>query len=188
MELFGHSTPQSVLLESFHPPLGLNVACCVPHVVTPVREEKMWSFSGNYFRTQNSAVQDVVRCHGQAFIFVDTRQTPLFIVRNKVFPFHETQLIEAMDVGSSHMTASFHGLASASAASSSHDLIELESKGDWFERSAIITLLSTESVIGQISRKILNMGWLRGSRLGVVEVRNYLEEEGIGTWSLGLLR
>lgn len=37
-------------------------------------------------------------------------------------------------VGSSRMIASFHNLASANAASSSHDLIELECKGDWFDR------------------------------------------------------
>lgn len=37
-------------------------------------------------------------------------------------------------VGSSLMIASFHNLASANAASSSHELIQLECKGDWFDR------------------------------------------------------
>lgn len=36
-------------------------------------------------------------------------------------------------VGSSRMIASFHNLAFANAASS-HDLVELEFKGDWFDR------------------------------------------------------
>ncbi|EIM79548.1 DUF567-domain-containing protein [Stereum hirsutum FP-91666 SS1] len=175
MGLFGHSTSQSVLLEPFHPPIGLNAAFCMPHVETLVMKEKMWSFSGDDFSIQNSAGQDVVRCHGQAFSwrdrkeFKDARQMPLFTVRNKVLAFHKTQLIEAMDgtdlctvkkkfsIGSSRMIASFHNLASANASSSSHDLIELECKGDWFDRSAIITLLGTERVVGQISRKILNM-------------------------------
>lgn len=122
MGLFGHSTSQSVLLEPFHPPIGLNAAFCMPHVETLVMKEKMWSFSGDDFSIQNSAGQDVVRCHGQAFSwrdrkgaffygrgtlgplvdcdsteFKDARQMPLFTVRNKVLAFHKTQLIEAMD-------------------------------------------------------------------------------------------
>lgn len=73
MGLFGHSTPQSVLLELFHPPRGPNAAFCVPHVVTLVMKEKMWSFSGDYFSIQNSAGHDVVRCHGQAFSWRDRK-------------------------------------------------------------------------------------------------------------------
>lgn len=34
---FGHSTPHSVLLDPFHPPLSLNPAFCAPHVETLVQ-------------------------------------------------------------------------------------------------------------------------------------------------------
>lgn len=55
MSLSGHSTPHSVLLEPFHPPIGLNAAFCMPLVETLAMKENMWSFSGDDFNIQNLA-------------------------------------------------------------------------------------------------------------------------------------
>ncbi|EIM81416.1 DUF567 domain protein [Stereum hirsutum FP-91666 SS1] len=170
MGLFGQSSHHNVNFQPFNPPIGLNPAFCAPHVETLIMKEKIWSFSGDDFSIKNSAGHDIVRCHGQAFSwrdrkeFKDARGTPLFTLRNKVIAFHKTQLIEAMDgtdlctvkkrfsIGTSRMVASFHNFAS-----SSHEHIELECKGDWFDRSAIITLAGTDRVVAQISRKLFNV-------------------------------
>ncbi|EIM79716.1 uncharacterized protein STEHIDRAFT_173038 [Stereum hirsutum FP-91666 SS1] len=73
MGLFGHSTPQSVLLEHFRLPIGLNAAFCLLHVETLVMKKKMWSISGDDFSIQISPGQDVVRCDGQGFSWRDRK-------------------------------------------------------------------------------------------------------------------
>lgn len=49
-------------------------------------------------------------------------------------------------VGSSRMIALFNNLASANATSSSHDLIEIECKRDWFEFDRCVSFLCPSSV------------------------------------------
>lgn len=49
MGLFGHSTPQAVVLQPFHPPISLNAAFCTPYVETLIMKEKVWSLSGDDF-------------------------------------------------------------------------------------------------------------------------------------------
>lgn len=53
-------------------------------------------------------------------------------------------------VGTTRLTAHFHNSASDNSS------IDLECKGDWFDRSAVITIAGSDRAVGQISRSGLN--------------------------------
>ena len=100
--------------------------------------------------------------------FADSAGRPLFSLRTRHFTIHKTFYAEAPDgrelfevkgkfsIGTSKMIATFTNTASTNAP------VELVVKGDWFDRSAMITL--GDQVVAQIARKLLNMREIFGGQ------------------------
>lgn len=100
--------------------------------------------------------------------FASNTGQPLFSLRTRHFTLHKTFYAEAADgrelfevkgkfsIGTSKMVASFANAASTG------ESVELLVKGDWFDRSATITL--GDVVVAQIARKLLNMREIFGGQ------------------------
>jgi uncharacterized protein YxjI len=154
----------------------------MPHQTTLVMREKVWSLSGDTFHIVDQNNHEVLQCRGQAMSlsdrkeFADSSGRPLFSLRTRHFTIHKTFYAESPDgrelfevkgkfsIGTSKMVATFVNTASSNAG------VELLVKGDWFDRSATITL--GERVVAQIERKRLNMREIFG---GQQTVGSFLE-------------
>jgi len=148
------------------PPLGVNPNYCMAKQTTLVLKEKVWSLSGDSFSVTDEAGMAVCKCQGKTFSFSDRKEfadnqgRPLFDLRNKLMSIHKTFYAQApngdhlfevkskFSIGKSKMIATFNN-------ASTNAPIELLVKGDWFDRSATITL--NGMVIAQISRHFMNM-------------------------------
>jgi uncharacterized protein YxjI len=153
-------------LAPLSPPLGVNPAYCVPRQTVLVMKEKVWSLSGDTFHIVDENGHEVVQCRGQAFSlsdrkeFADSAGRPLFSLRTRHFTLHKsfyaedaggTVLFEVkgkFSIGSSKMIATFTNRSNGAP-------IELLVKGDWFDRSATITM--GNQVIATIGRSYFNM-------------------------------
>ncbi|KAL3424743.1 DUF567 domain protein [Phlyctema vagabunda] len=158
--------PVNQQLQPVHPPLGVNPAYCVPQQTTLVLKEKVWSLSGDTFHIVDQNGREVVQCRGQAFSisdrkeFADTSGRPLFSLRTKLLSIHKSFYAEApsgghlfevkgkFSIGSSKMIALFTNASNKAP-------VELVIKGDWFDRSATISMGNI--VVAQIGRSFFNM-------------------------------
>jgi uncharacterized protein YxjI len=136
--------------------------------------EKVWSLSGDTFHIVDEKNHEVLQCRGQTMSlsdrkeFADNAGRPLFSLRTRHFTLHKTFYAETADgrelfevkskfsIGSSKMIATFTNTASTNAP------VELLIKGDWFDRSATITM--GDVVVAQIARKMLNMREIFGGQ------------------------
>merc|ERR1712036_95527 len=130
-------------LPPVNPALGVNPAYCVNKQTTLVMKEKVWPLSGDTFHIVDENNHEVVQCRGQTFSISDRKEfaespsgETLFEVKGK------------FSIGSSKMVATFVN-------ASTKQNVELLIKGDWFDRSATITMGNI--VVAQISRSYFNM-------------------------------
>ncbi|CZS93917.1 related to DUF567 domain protein [Rhynchosporium graminicola] len=160
-------------LPPIQPALGVNPAYCVNKQTTLVMKEKVWSLSGDTFHIVDENNHEVVQCRGQTFSISDRKQfasstgQPLFSLRTRLLRLHKSFYAEGANgqvlfevkgkfsIGSSKMVATF-------ANASTKQNIELLIKGDWFDRSASITMGNI--VVAQISRSYFNMREIFGGQ------------------------
>ncbi|KAG4416951.1 hypothetical protein IFR04_009895 [Cadophora malorum] len=153
-------------LPPVNPALGVNPAYCVNKQTTLVMKEKVWSLSGDTFHIVDENNHEVVQCRGQTFSlsdrkeFADSSGRPLFSLRTRLLSLHKSFYAESpsgetlfevkgkFSIGSSKMVATFVN-------ASTKQNVELLIKGDWFDRSATITMGNI--VVAQISRSYFNM-------------------------------
>ncbi|KAE9378774.1 DUF567-domain-containing protein [Stipitochalara longipes BDJ] len=153
-------------LAPLNPPLGVNPAYCTPKQTVLCMKEKVWSLSGDTFHIVDENGHEVVQCRGQAFSlsdrkeFADSSGRPLFSLRTRHFTLHKSFYAEdasgktlfevkgKFSLGSSKMIATFTNQSNGAP-------IELLVKGDWFDRSAVITM--GNQTIATIGRSYFNM-------------------------------
>jgi len=166
-------TAQMSQLAPLNPPLGVNPNYCVQKQTTLVMKEKVWSLSGDTFHIVDEQGFEVLQCRGQALSLSDRKEfsdragRPLFSLRTRHFSLHKSFYAEGPDglvlfevkgkfsIGTSKMVATFTN-------ASNRAPIELVVKGDWFDRSATITL--GDIVVAQISRSFFNAGQIFGGQ------------------------
>jgi uncharacterized protein YxjI len=166
------ATPQ---ITAFIPPLGPqppNPAFYSVQPVTLEMKEKILSLSGDDFTITTSTGTPVCKCKGKKMTlhgtknFTDMAGNELFTVKNKTLALQKSFVCESphgysfeikghFSIGSSKSTIHFKN------ASDGREL-ELDMKGDWFDRSAAITLNGRP--VAEISRKMLNAREMSGSK------------------------
>ncbi|KAH8595820.1 tubby C-terminal-like domain-containing protein [Bisporella sp. PMI_857] len=165
-----------VNLPPVQPHLGINAAFCVPHQTVLKMQEKVWSLSGDTFHITDQAGVEVVQCRGTTLSlsdrkqFLDARGQPLFALRTKLLALHKTYYGETQDgttlftvkakfsIGKAKMNATFTNLAS------DKKEIELCIRGDWFDKSAQITIGEGGPVVASINRSVLTAGQIFGGQ------------------------
>jgi uncharacterized protein YxjI len=162
-------------ITPFIPPLGPqppNPAFYSTEPVTLQMKEKILSLSGDDFTITTTAGTPVCKCKGKKLTlhdtkhFTDVQGNELFTVKNKTLALQKSFVCESphgysfeikghFSIGSSKSSIHFKN------ASDGRDL-ELNLKGDWFDRSAAITLAGRP--VAEISRKMLNAREMFGSK------------------------
>lgn len=162
-------------MTPFIPPLGpqpANPAIYSPEPITLQMKEKVLSLSGDDFTITTTTGTPVCKCKGKLIslhgtkTFTDVAGTELFTVKKKTFALQKSFVCESphgysfevkghFSIGSSKSSVHFKN------ASDGRDL-ELELKGDWFDRSAAITLAGRP--VAEISRKMLNAREMLGDK------------------------
>jgi len=153
-------------LLAFNPPLGPNVKYCVPQETMLHMKEKAFSLSGDDFTVKTTTGMEICRCKGKVLsisdkkVFTDMQGHELFALKNKHFTIHKSFHAERPDgkdvfvvkgqfsILSSKSTCEF-----TNASDGRH--VELEIKGDWWDRSASITFGGEP--VAHISRSFFNM-------------------------------
>ncbi|KAE8446675.1 hypothetical protein EG329_011718 [Mollisiaceae sp. DMI_Dod_QoI] len=160
-------------LAPINPPLGVNPNYCMNKQTTLVMKEKVWSLSGDTFHIVDENGLEVVQCRGQAMSLSDRKEftsstgAPLFSLRTKLLSIHKSFYAELpsgeilfevkgkFSIGTSKMIATF-----TNASNRAH--IELLVKGDWLDRSAVISMDGT--TVATIGRSYFNMREIFGGQ------------------------
>jgi len=155
------------------PPLGVHPAFSPPQQTTLIMKEKVFSLSQDNFSITDINSVPVLSCHGTVFsmsgrkTFSGVDGMPLFDLRHRLWSIPRKFYGEAeggreifevrkrWSFGKSKLTASFVN-------ASTGQPIELLVQGDWFDRSATITIQDTDIVVAQISRQFMNARQLLG--------------------------
>ena len=172
-------------ITAFIPPLGPqppNPAFYSPEPVILQMKEKILSLSGDDFTITTSTGTPVCKCKGEKMSLHDTKNftdmagNELFKVKNKTLALQKSFVCESphgysfeikghFSIGSSKSSIHFKN------ASDGRDL-ELNMKGDWFDKSAAITLDGRP--VAEISRKMLNARDMLGGKQTVSLPSDYL--------------
>ncbi|CZR54773.1 related to DUF567 domain protein [Phialocephala subalpina] len=165
--------PGPVQLAPVNPPLGVNPNYCVQKQTTLVMKEKVWSLSGDTFHIMDENNHEVVQCRGQTLSLSDRKEfatssgTPLFSLRTKLLSIHKSFYAESpsgqllfevkgkFSIGTSKMIATFTNASNKAP-------VELLIKGDWFDRSAVISMNGT--TVATIGRSYFNMREIFGGQ------------------------
>ncbi|KAF1985500.1 DUF567-domain-containing protein [Aulographum hederae CBS 113979] len=153
-------------LAVFNPPLGPNPKYFMPEETTLTMKEKAFSLSGDDFTIKTTSGIDVCKCKGKMVSlhdskeFVDPQGVHLFTLKNKLIALHKSFRAEGPD-GKDLFTVKGH-FSLMSSKSSCHFInasdgreMELDIKGDWFDRSANITCQGQP--VATLSREFFNM-------------------------------
>ncbi|MCJ1274878.1 hypothetical protein MMC21_002676 [Puttea exsequens] len=155
-----------VHLEAFNPPLGPTLSQCHPEPVTLHMKEKAFSLSGDDFTVKTVAGLEVCKCKGKMLslsdkkVFTDIQGKELFALKNKHFTIHKSFHAEGPDGKDLFVVKGEFSLLAAKSsvhfknASDGHE-IELDVRGDWFDRSANITFGGQP--VAHISRSFFNV-------------------------------
>ncbi|KUJ13033.1 DUF567-domain-containing protein [Mollisia scopiformis] len=164
---------QPIQLAPFNPPLGVNPNYCMNKQTTLVMKEKVWSLSGDTFHIVDENNHEVVQCRGQAMSLSDRKEfatssgAPLFSLRTKLLSIHKSFYAELpsgeilfevkgkFSIGSSKMVATFTN-------ASNKQPVEMLVKGDWLDRSAVISM--NGATVATIGRSYFNMREIFGGQ------------------------
>ncbi|KAK5196794.1 hypothetical protein LTR72_001787 [Exophiala xenobiotica] len=160
-------------LAPFNPPLGPNQMFYQPNEQTLQMKEKVFSLTGDDFTVTTVAGVQVCKCKGKVLSisgakkFTDMQGNEIFTLKNKYFSLHKSFHAERPD-GSDifQVKGHFSVLSSKSTVhfknQSDGNEIELEVKGDWFDRSASITFGGRP--VAHISRSFFNVRQIFGDK------------------------
>jgi len=153
-------------LIAFNPPLGPNPKFCLPQETTLHMKEKAFSLTGDDFTVKTVAGVEICKCKGKVMsisdkkVFTDMQGQEIFSLKNKHFTIHKSFHAEAPNghdlfevKGQFSLLSSKSTVVFTNAADGRH--VELEVKGDWFDRSASITMGGTP--VAHIGRSFFNM-------------------------------
>ena len=153
-------------MQPFDPPLGPHPPrpdLYAPNSVTLTMKEKVLSLTGDDFTVKTVDGNDVCKVKGKYFSihdskkFTDMKGDELFTIKNKMLSIHKSFKGESpngfgfevkghFSIGSSKSSVHFTNAADGKE-------YELKVKGDWFDRSAAITL--DDRPVAEIKRKVL---------------------------------
>lgn len=162
-------------LAPFNPPLGpqpANAAFYSPHQQTLQMKEKVFSLSGDDFTVHTVDGLQVCKCKGHVLSlrdskkFTDMQDNELFTVKNKMLAIsksfhgesphgHGFEVKGHFSIGSSKSSVHFKNAADG-------QQVELDVKGDWFDRSASITFAGRP--VAHISRSFFNVREIFGDK------------------------
>lgn len=165
----------SPTLAPFNPPLGpqpANPAFYSPSPSTLQMKEKILSLSGDDFTITTTDGSPVCMCKGKVFslhgskAFTDMQGNELFTLKKKMLSIQKSFVCESptgnnieikghFSIGTSKSSVHFKNAADGQE-------IELDLKGDWFDRSATITLAGRP--VAQVQRKFMNVRQLWGDK------------------------
>lgn len=162
-------------LAPFNPPLGpqpANPAFYSPTESTLQMKEKILSLSGDSFTITTATGSPVCQCTGKVFslhgtkAFTDMQGGELFTVKKKMLALHKSFVCESpaghsfevkghFSIGSSKSSVHFKNAADGRE-------VQLDLKGDWFDRSASITFEGRP--VADVKRKFFNARELFGDK------------------------
>ncbi|KAM0701312.1 hypothetical protein Q7P35_011673 [Cladosporium inversicolor] len=162
-------------ITPFNPPLGpqpANAAFYSPEPTTLQMKEKILSLSGDDFTITTASGTPVCKCKGKVFslhgtkAFTDLQGNELFTVKKKMLALQKSFVCDSpqgysfevkghFSFGSSKSSVHFKNAADGQA-------VELDLKGDWFDRSAKITL--NGQPVAEVSRKFFNVREMFGDK------------------------
>ena len=135
-------------------------------------KEKVFSLSGDDFTIATSTGQHICKCEGRMLsskkVFTDMQGTGIFTIKKKYFALHKSFVCESprgynfevnghFSLGSSKSSVHFRN-------ASDGQEIELDFKGDWFNRSAMITLAGRPVAELEKKSKFMNAGEFFGDQ------------------------
>jgi uncharacterized protein YxjI len=162
-------------IAAFNPPLGpqpANPAFYSPSPSVLQMKEKILSLSGDDFTITTTSGSPVCRCKGKVFslhgskAFTDMQGNEIFTLKKKMLALQKSFVCESpqgfnievkghFSFGSSKSSVHFKNAADGQE-------IELDLKGDWFDRSATITLGGRP--VAKVSRSYFNVRQLWGDK------------------------
>jgi uncharacterized protein YxjI len=162
-------------ITAFNPPLGpqpANPAFYSPSPSVLQMKEKILSLSGDDFTITTTSGAPVCKCKGKVFsihgskAFTDMQGNELFTLKKKMLAISKSFVCESpqgfnievkghFSIGSSKSSVHFKNAADGQE-------IELDLKGDWFDRSATITLAGRP--VAKVSRKMFNVREIFGDK------------------------
>ncbi|GIZ40270.1 hypothetical protein CKM354_000361600 [Cercospora kikuchii] len=146
-------------LPPFETPLGpqpLVGTLYSPQQVTLVLREKVFSLTGDTFTVQTAEGVNVLQVKGKEIFVLAEKKLKLFKTFHAESPAgHNFDVEGHFSIGSSKSTVKFVNAADKAP-------IELQVKGDWFDRKASITL--GDRVVAQISRSFANAREIFGNK------------------------
>lgn len=165
----------SPTIAAFNPPLGpqpANPAFYSPSPTTLQMKEKILSLSGDDFTITTTDGAPVCKCKGKVFslhgtkAFTDIQGNELFTVKKKMLSIHKSFVCESpqgysfevkghFSIGTSKSSVHFKNAADGQE-------VELDLKGDWFDRSATITLAGRP--VAEVTRKFFNVREMFGDK------------------------
>ncbi|MCJ1455981.1 hypothetical protein MMC28_006338 [Mycoblastus sanguinarius] len=153
-------------LQAFNPPLGPNLSHCHPEQVTLHMKEKAFSLTGDDFTVKTTSGVEVCRCKGKVIslsdkkVFTDVQGHELFALKNKHFTIHKSFHAEGPNgkdlfvvKGEFSLLSSKSHVEFTNASDGRH--VQLDIRGDWFDRSASITFGGEP--VAHISRSFFNL-------------------------------
>lgn len=166
----------SPTLAPFNPPLGPqppNPAFYSPSPSTLQMKEKILSLSGDDFTITTTDGSPVCKCKGKVMslhgtkAFTDMQGNELFTVKKKMLSIQKSFVCESPNSAASFEIKGHFSLGSSKSsvhfknAADGQD-VELDLKGDWFDRSAKITLGGRP--VAEVTRKFFNVRELWGDK------------------------
>ena len=162
-------------IVAFNPPLGPqppNPAFYSPEPVTLQMKEKILSLSGDDFTISTATGTPICKCKGKVIslhgtkVFTDLQGHELFTVKKKTLAIQKSFVCESpqgysfevkghFSLGSSKSSVHFKNAADGVP-------VELDLKGDWFDRSAKITLNGVH--VAEVARKFVNVREIFGDK------------------------
>lgn len=178
-------------LTAFQPPLGpqpANNALYSPDQVTLQMKEKVLSLSGDDFTVKTVDGMDVCKVEGKTLslhskkTFTDMAGKEIFELSNKTLALfksfrgtspsgYDFEVKGHFGLGKSRSTCEFKN-------ASDGRQLELEIKGDWFDRSATIELGGRP--VAEITRKFMNVREIFGDKQ-TVSLNSYCEQGALST-------
>lgn len=135
-------------------------------------KEKVFSITGDDFTVKTVDGLDVCKCHGKMVSardsksFTDTAGTELFVLKNKMIAISKSFHGQSKNGYSFEIKGHWKMIGSRSTVefknASDGSEVELEVKGDWFDRSAEITYAGRPVAI--LSRSFLNVRQMFGDK------------------------
>ncbi|KAK4897510.1 hypothetical protein LTR17_005286 [Elasticomyces elasticus] len=142
------------------------------HQTTLIMKEKVFSLSGDDFTVRTVDGMDVCKCKGKVVSmrdskkFTDVNGTELFTLKNKMLSIHKSFVGNSPTGHDFEVKGHFKLMGSKSSVhfknASDGSEVELEVKGDWFDRSAVITFGGRE--VAAIARSFFNVREIFGDK------------------------